>query len=180
MDFPSLQPQFRFPTLLLAVGVAGVLVLYGAAVWVAGLVGLAVVLGLSSLGTGLEFSPDLQRYRQYLELRRWRVGRWQSLPLVVGITLKYYSAVSKDSALGSSNKYAWKNPKGRHQELIVMLSQQRSATGIIMAHFSLDAVNDAIDFAHELADRFQVPVNQYLPTHLFQPLPAALGSSAGE
>lgn len=180
MDFPGLQPRFRFPTLLLAVGLAAVLVLYGVAIWVAGLAGLALVLGFSSLGAGLEFSPNLQRYRNYFALRRWRVGRWQPLCPVVGVALKYYSSVAKSGDSDSTSKYTWKNSQGRHEELIVMLSQQQSKTGIIMAHFSLDAVNDAIDFAHELADYFQVPVNQYLPAHLFKPLPVTPGSLAGE
>ena len=175
MNVPSLRPRFRVPHLLLAVGLGLGLALQGMQGWLAGLVCLGVGLGLSSWGAGIEFSPDLQRYRHYFALRRWRFGRWQPLRPVVGITLKYHSTVTKGSALGSANKYAWQSSPSRHEQLIVLLSQQGSATGIILAYYSLDAVNEAIDFAHELADRFQVPVNQYLPAHLFQPLPPAAG-----
>ncbi len=180
MDFPSLQPRFRFSYLLLAVALAAVLALYGAAVWVAGLFGLALVFGLSSWGAGLEFSPDLQRYRPYSALGRWRFGRWQPLRPVVGVTLKYYSVLERASTSGSSNWGVWKSSHNRREELIVLLSLRGSATGLIMAHFTPDDVNDAIDFAHDTADRFRVPVNQYLPAQLFRPLPAAPGPLAGE
>lgn len=58
-----------------------------------------------------------------------------------------------------------------------MLSLQHSANGLILAYFGPDDVNTAIDFAHDTAERFRAPVNQYLPPHLYQPMPSAIGDS---
>ena len=87
------------------------------------------------------------------------------MPAVVGVTLKYFATTTRGSA-----KYNWKAPINRSEEVIVMLSVRNSSTGFIIGHFPVDNVNEAIDLAHDTADRFQVPVNTYLPPHLFKPL----------
>ncbi|TDN40402.1 hypothetical protein A8B98_13230 [Hymenobacter sp. UV11] len=161
--------------LLPCAALAAVLAAAGAAGWAAASIGLVGGLLLSSVEAGTEISPDLSQSRQYLSLLRWRVGRWQSLPPVVGVTLKYYSTLEKGDTASTTSWGVWSNPRNRHEELIVMLSLQQRTNGFILAHFSPDDVNDAIDFAHDTAERFRVPVNQYLPAHLYQPLPPASG-----
>ena len=131
--------------------------------------------GLSSLYTGLEISVDRQRSRDYWGLLSWRFGRWQPLPPVVGITLKYYATRTKAGRPSALSGGVWKPTSRRHEELVLLLSLQNRATGLIVGRCALDDVNAAIDFAHELADYFNVPVQQYLPPHLFEPLPPAAG-----
>ncbi|MEJ7664621.1 MAG: hypothetical protein WKG07_36450 [Hymenobacter sp.] len=133
------------------------------------------MVGLNSLYTGLEISADRRRSREYWGLRGWRVGSWRPLPPVVGITLKYYAVRTKASRVTSTSWGVWKPASHRHEELVVMLSLRNRATGLIVGRCALDDVNAAIDFAHELAGYFDVPVHQYLPPHLFEPLPPAAG-----
>lgn len=87
------------------------------------------------------------------------------MPAVVGVTLKYFAAATK-----GSSKYSWETPINRSEEVIVMLSVRNSSTGFIIGRFSVDNINEAIDLAHDTAENFQVPVNNYLPPHLFKPL----------
>jgi hypothetical protein len=87
------------------------------------------------------------------------------MPAVVGVTLKYFTTATRGSA-----KYNWKAPINRSEEVIVMLSVRDSSNGFIIGHFSVENVNEAIDLAHDIAESFQVPVNTYLPPHLFKPL----------
>ncbi|MDO7886746.1 hypothetical protein [Hymenobacter cheonanensis] len=138
------------------------------------LIGLLILfLGLApSLGgTALEISADCRQYRAYYSLFGLKFGRWQPLPPVVGVTLKYFSTVST-----RRSKYSWNATTSHHEEIVVLLSVRNSVTGMTIERFSADDVNTAIDFAHDMADRFNVPVNQYLPPHLYQPLPPATGS----
>lgn len=87
------------------------------------------------------------------------------MPAVVGVTLKYFATTTR-----GSSKYNWKTPVNRSEEIIVMLSVRDSSTGLIVGHFPVDNVNEASDLAHYAANIFQVPVNTYLPPHLFKPL----------
>lgn len=178
MDFPRLRSGFLWPCLVLGGSLAAGGAALGAPGWVASLGGLAAGLGLGAVRSGIEISPDLRRSREYLALAGWRVGAWQPLAPVVGVTLKYYSTLEKAATSSTTHWGVWNDAQRRREELIVMLSLQHSATGLIVAHFGLDDVNVAIDFAHDTAARFDVPVNQYLPSHMFQPLPLALGSKS--
>ena len=132
--------------------------------------------GLSSLYTGLEISADRRHRRDYWGLLSRRFGRWQPLPPVVGITLKYHSTVTKAGQPNVTSQHTWKPARRRSEELVLMLSLPNQPTGLIVGRYDLDEVNEAIDFAHELAGYFDVPVNQYLPPHLFQPLPPVAGA----
>jgi polysaccharide deacetylase 2 family uncharacterized protein YibQ len=49
-----------------------------------------------------------------------------------------------------------------------MLSVQNRATGIILGEFSVDDVNAANSFAHDIAEEFEVPVHVFLPTNQFK------------
>ena len=121
---------------------------------------VAMLLGaLASSGhTALELSPDYRKYRKYYSLFGWKTGRWQQLPPVVRVTLKYFATSSRHTS-----KYTWGSAVARHEELVVMLSIKNSATGLIIGTFSLDDVNPAIDFARDTAEHLGVPINKYLP-----------------
>jgi len=177
MDFPRTPARLRSIYLVPAGSVAVALAVFGMAGWAAGLLSILVWLVLCTVQTGQKLSPDLQRNRDYFGIVGRRFGSWQPLPPVVGVTLKYYATLEKASITSATSWGIWNNPQRRHEELIVMLSLQHRASGLIVAHFGADDVNAAIDFAHDTADRLRVPVNQYLPPHLYQPLPLAAGSS---
>jgi hypothetical protein len=51
-----------------------------------------------------------------------------------------------------------------------MLSIANAREGLVIAYFSIDDVNQASDFAHEIAEKLHVPVNIYLPENQFKPL----------
>lgn len=175
MDFPTTTARFRLAYLLPAAGLVLGLVVFGTSGWLVGAAGLLLLAGLSSIYTGLEISDDRQRSRDYRGLLSWRFGRWRPLPPVVGITLKYYATRAKAGRPSAISWGVWKPASRRHEELVLMLSLQNRLTGLIIGRCALDDVNEAIDFAHELAEYFDVPVRQYLPPHLFQPLPPAAG-----
>ncbi len=177
VDFPRTQARFRFAYLAPAGSLAVALAAFGTANWVAGVLGVLAWLTLCTIQTGQEISTDLHRSRDYFALLSWRFGSWHPLPPVIGVTLKYYSSLEKASTPSATSWGVWNNPQKRHEELIVMLSLQHSANGLILAYFGPDDVNTAIDFAHDTAERFRVPVNQYLPPHLYQPMPSAIGDS---
>lgn len=127
---------------------------------------LLVLAGISISGyTSLEFSDDLRRFRKYYAVLRIKIGVWQPIPIVVGVTIKYFSTATK-----SDSKYSWGPSTNRVEEVIVMLSVRDASTGFIIGRFSVSDVNDAIDLAHDTAEQFQVSVNTYLPPYVFKPL----------
>jgi hypothetical protein len=154
-----------------ALGIAGLALLLGASVWkalfLAALLSLPWVL-LKAFYTGVELSADRRQFRSYFGLLGLKIGRWEHLPPIVGVTLKYYSKIQRSNSrysrgiLGAAAR--------RAEELVVLLSVRNSPTGIIVGRFSLDDVNPAIDFAHDLADELDVGVNMYLPPGQFKPL----------
>lgn len=130
-----------------------------------GLVILALCLAPTLGQTNLEISPDYRQFREYYAWFGLKLGRWQPLPAITGVTLKFFSTVSH-----SSSKYSWNSTTSRHEELVVLLSVRNSATGMIIGRFDLDDVNPAIDFAHDAAERLGVAVHYHLPTDQFRPL----------
>jgi hypothetical protein len=90
------------------------------------------------------------------------MGRWQLLPPVIGITVKYYSSITRVRA-----KYNQGSTRYRSEEVVVMLSVKGSTTGFIIGRFATDEVNTAIDLAYDTATGFRVPVNMYLPPDRF-------------
>ena len=176
MDFPIRQARLRLAYLLPSVMLALASFLLGFNGWVAGLVGTMAWVISCTGSIGVEISPDFRQSREYTGFLGWRLGNWQPLAPVVGVTLKYFSELDQARTVNGSSWGIWNNMPRRHEELIVMLSLQRSATGLILAYFGPDDVNAAIDFAHDTAERFRVQVNQYLPAHLYQPLPSASGA----
>jgi hypothetical protein len=163
--------RFQFGFLAVPVGVAAVALLMGATVWKALL--LAVLLSLpwavlKAFYTGVELSADRRQFRSYFGLLGLKIGSWQPLPPVVGVTLKYYSKIQRSNSRYSTSILS--AAARRAEELVVLLSVPNSPTGIIVGRFALDDVNPAIDFAHDLADELDVGVNMYLPPNQFKPL----------
>lgn len=133
---------------------------------IGGSLALAVCLIIVLIKSGMEFSSDYHSFRKYYSLFGWRLGRWEKLPPIVGITVKYFSEISGTS----QSKYSWKNAPTHYEKLIVMLSVKNKSVGIIIGNFSLDDVNPAIDFAHNIAEGFGVPVHIFLPENQFKQL----------
>ena len=116
---------------------------------------------------GIEFSDDHRSMRNYYSLLGWRYGSWEPLPTITGVTLKYFSELVNNT----NSKYSWgvwNNTPNRNEKLIVMLSVQNRATGIILGEFSMDDVNSANSFAHDIAEEFAVPVHVFLPASQFR------------
>lgn len=114
--------------------------------------------------SGLEISQDLHFFRQYYSLFIWRVGSWQQLPNIAGITLKYFSQVAPFTPTRDSWGI-WNNAPTRFEELVVMFSVQNASTGIIITRFSADEEQEATQFANDVANIFDVPVRIYLPNN---------------
>ena len=115
---------------------------------------------------GMEFSEDYRSFRECYSLFGQRFGRWERLPPIVGVTVKYFS----ETASSTPSKYSWSDAPVHYEKLVVMLSVENKSVGIIIANFSLDDVNPAIDFAHDIAEGFGVPVHIFLPSNQFKPL----------
>ena len=118
---------------------------------------------------GMEFSADCRSFRDYYSLFGWRFGRWEQLPFIVGVTVKYFS----ETASATPGRYSWGiwNDSPRHcEKLVVMLSVINKPIGIVIGNFSLDDVNEAMSFAHNIAEGFVVPVHTFLPVNQFKPL----------
>ena len=129
------------------------------------LVILALCLAPALGQTSLEISSD---YRQFRDCYAWfgiTFGRWQPLPPIVGVTLKYFSTISS-----RRSKYNWNATTSRNEELVVLLSVRNSTTGMVIGRFDPDNVNLAIDFAHDTAEHLGVEVHYHLPTNQFRPL----------
>ena len=169
-------PASRTISMTLA-SLAGVLVLFinallHGSVWV-GIFLSTVAILIGCLGkVGVELRNDRKAYRDCFMLFSWRLGQWQPLLPVVGVTLKYFSYVSKKGKTPGSpfNWGIWNQGSQRHEELVVMLSLEHSRIGLIIKRFELDDVNQAIDMAHDTAEFFDVVVHQFLPPTHFQPL----------
>jgi len=134
--------------------------------WLAVLILLALATLAGSGHTALELSSDHQYYRKYYAVLGLKMGRWQLLPPVIGITVKYYSSITRVRA-----KYNQGSTRYRSEEVVVMLSVKGSTTGFIIGRFATDEVNTAIDLAYDTATGFRVPVNMYLPPDRFTSTP---------
>jgi hypothetical protein len=117
-----------------------ILIIAGCAPLVSGIVGLACCVGAHWLvQTGVEIDTTRRLHRTYYSVLGNVVGPWEPLPPVTGVTLKYFSTVSRNSTLSAQNSWGiWKDGDKRNEELIVMLSVARSNTGITLQSYSLD------------------------------------------
>ena len=130
------------------------------------IVGLTLVAGLLTWFTqaGVEVRPAPRALRAYYALfgRRW--GRWQPLPPIVGVTVKYFS----ERVPFTPGKYSWgvwnNPPPRRDEQLVVLLSVQNNPVGVVIGHFAVDDDTGAVAFARGLADDLAVPVHTFLPS----------------
>lgn len=129
------------------------------------IVGLTLLACLLSWSTqaGLEVRATPRALREYYSLfgRRW--GRWQPLPPIVGVTVKYFSELVPPTP----SKYSWgiwNDQARRDEQLIVLLSVQDRPVGVVVGHFAADDAPGALAFARGLADDLAVPVHTFLPS----------------
>lgn len=117
---------------------------------------------IASFGkVGVEFSTDFRSFREYHALFGWRIGRWQQLPIISGVTLKYFSEVIPTDSTYSWG--IWNDKPTIAKELIVMLSIQNKSTGIIIGRFSVQDTHQAVGYVQGVAKDFGVPARIYLP-----------------
>lgn len=137
-------------------------------VWNSIIIGLLLWLITSASYPGLEFSQDCRYMRNYYGLFNYKIGRWERLPIIIGVTIKQFSELSKSTS--TYDVGVWDSSSKLYTEVIIMLSVKDSSNGIIIARFSKNDIAQAIELASNTAEKFGVPVNTYLPAHLFKSL----------
>ncbi len=85
-----------------------------------------------------------------------------------GVTIKQFSEFLTDDS--RYNAGIWDSSPKRYKEVIVMLSVKDSSTGIIIARFSENEITQAIEFSSNIAEKFNVPVSDFLPPNLLKSL----------
>lgn len=123
---------------------------------------LLVKLAAKAGRTTVEFSADHRQYRQGWQLLGLQTGTWKPLPPVVGVTLKYFSTTSSEPVAGIDSWGTWNTSTTRHEKLVLLLSLQNSATGLIIDEYGPDDLAAAREAAQALAARFGVEVREYL------------------
>lgn len=125
------------------------------------------LIGIAMLGQhGLEIDPAQARMRTYHSLFGYSVGRWQPLPSVVGVTIKYFAYTTTNATpSGNSSWGIWNDSRQFSKEIVTMLSVAGSSTGIILQTYALEQAAEAVDFGQTLADQLAVPLNNYLPAY---------------
>jgi hypothetical protein len=145
-----------------------ILVISGCAPLLAAGIGLVSCIGAHWLvQTGVEVDIKRGVQRTFYSILGNSVGSWKPLPPVIGVTLKYFSAISRNATPSARNSWGiWKDSDKRNEEIIVMLSITGSSTGITLQTFPIDGLSVAVDFAQDLADQLGVPLNTYLSPHI--------------
>ena len=118
---------------------------------------------------GMEFSADHRAVREYYSLFGWRFGRWQSLPPIVGVTVKYFSEIVSPTP-GRYSWGIWNDAPRHYAKLVVLLSVKNNPVGMVVGNFSLNEATEALDFARVMAEGFAVPVHTFLPDEQFNAL----------
>jgi len=118
---------------------------------------------------GMEFSADHRAVREYYSLFGWRFGRWQSLPPIVGVTVKYFSEIVSPTP-GRYSWGIWNDAPWHYAKLVVLLSVKNNPVGMVVGNFSLNEATEALDFARVMAEGFAVPVHTFLPDEQFNAL----------
>ncbi|GAA4384263.1 hypothetical protein [Hymenobacter koreensis] len=104
---------------------------------------------------GVAFDIPNRRYRHFSKIGGLRIGRWEQLPSVSRVVAKYFSQ------LGTSGKPG-RMRTDREEYLVVMLSVEGSATGIIVERLALEAKSEALELAEDLARPLGIP-EVYVP-----------------
>lgn len=118
---------------------------------------------------GMEFSADHRAVPEYYSLFGWRFGRWQSLPPIVGVTVKYFSEIVSPTP-GRYSWGIWNDAPWHYAKLVVLLSVKNNPVGMVVGNFSLNEATEALDFARVMAEGFAVPVHTFLPDEQFNAL----------
>jgi hypothetical protein len=168
MDNSTIRSRFQLRYFILSLLLIAGAIFIGFNVWGSITVGLVLWLIAIISYSGLEFSNGGGYMRNYYGLFGYKIGAWEKLPPITGVTIKQFSKIDDDNSEYSAG--IWGATSQRQQELIVMLSAQNSPNGIIVARFPISNTEEAIKFAQDTAEHFSVPVNNYLPTSLFKPL----------
>lgn len=168
MDNSTTRPHFQLSYFILSLLLISGAIFIGFNIWGSITVGLVLWLIASISYSGLEFSDGGGYMRNYYGLFGYKIGAWEKLPPITGVTIKQFSRISDDNSEYSAG--IWGTTSQRQQELIVMLSTQDLLNGIIIARFPISGIEDAIKFAQNTAACCKVPVNNYLPSHLLKPL----------
>ena len=124
---------------------------------VLGLIGLMLGFCLGFMYKGLCFDITGRRYRIYTGLFHWRFGNWQALPVIAGVTVKYFSELVTSGKPGRmrSDKVGY---------YVLMLSVHQSHQGIILQEFLLNQREYAIELGEQIASAFNVPIHTFLPS----------------
>jgi hypothetical protein len=163
MSNSKARSRFQLRYLILSLLLIAGAIFIGFNVWGSIAGGLIIWLIASDSHSGLEFSSGGGYMRNYYGLFGYKIGSWEKLPSVIGVTIKLFSKIADDNSEYSSG--IWGATSQRHQEIIVMLSTPNSHSGIIVARYDVNEVNKATEFAHDTAERFNVSVNNYLPNN---------------
>lgn len=124
--------------------------------WFLGLSGLLLGICLGFLYKGLGFDLVGKRYRVYTGIFQWRFGTWQSLPIIVGVTVKYFSELTTSGKSGRirTDKIGY---------YVLMLSVYQSPQGIILQEFPLNQRDYVVELGEQIASAFSVPIHSFLP-----------------
>ena len=164
MDFPLTCIGFQIKYLVASLSLCVIFLAFGATGQLAFLLCLASWLIVSFSFLGKEISADHTKIRDYYSMVGYRFGSWQQMPVVVGIIVKYFSAL--DSRLPASLSWGnWQNTTKRLEELVIMLSVQGARQGVIVGRASVDNLGQVREFAKRLAASLGVPVSMFLPLH---------------
>ena len=107
------------------------------------------------LHEGIDFDLDCKRYRLYTGLYRWKIGAWKQMPIICGVTIKYFSELvttEDDTGLRTD----------KNARLILMLSVANSPQGIIIQQFDLTEKKHALITGARIAEALQVPLATFI------------------
>jgi hypothetical protein len=113
---------------------------------------LAVCCGFLCKGIGLDVAG--KRYRFYISLLQLRIGDWQPLPTIRGVTLKYFSERVTSGKPGRMRA-------DKVDYYVLLLSVQNSQQGIIVKEYDLDERQEALQLAALLAQILKVEFFDY-------------------
>ena len=119
--------------------------------WLTGLLGLFIGLTMDFMDKGIAFDLSRKRYKNYSGLLGLKLGTWEALPAVSGITIKYFSEIVTSGKPGRIRQ-----DKAGHY--VLMLSISHSATGLILERFAVDEENYVIMLGEKISAIFNVPL----------------------
>lgn len=124
--------------------------------WLFGTISLVLALARGFLYTGIEFDLTHGKFRFFTALFELRMGSWESLPVITGVTVKYFSVLQTTGRIGLRRM-------DKVESFIVLLSVENSTQGIILIRYKLKHKNSAVLLANGVADYLKVPVRVVTP-----------------